>query len=267
MRDFEGAKELFRDVIDTRQYFDSISAEVGKNKILEAIKEKNAPLIFVIADPGEGKSYILRLTNEEIKNEHLTIFIDHPFFDKRDLLKMLYNAKGKFFDPSINFNTLKEEIVKEYKDTNHTIFLDEAQLLNDEQFELVRILSDTKVFQFVLSMHKEEGLAILEKKHFKSRTKVIVYLRSLTSNEIKRYIDSTLLLNGYGDISQMFKDSHIKLIAKYTNGNFRMIKKYLYSLFGLLTYAKKTGLVKYQKLNRCLLDMSALDIGLIDDKQ
>ncbi len=266
MRDFEGAKELFKDTIDTKYYFDSVSAEVGKNKILEAIKEKNAPLIFVIADPGEGKSYILRLTNEQIKDKQLTIFIDHPFFDKRDILKMLYEAKGKFFDPSINFNTLKEEIVKEYKNINHTIFLDEAQLLNDEQMELIRILSDTKVFQFVLAMHKEEGLAILQKKHFKSRTKVIVYLQSLTNHEIERYIKDTLFLNGYGDIGAMFKKKYVKIIGKYTNGNFRMIKKFLYTLFGLLSYAKKTGLVKYQKINKCLLTMSALDIGLIDDK-
>ena len=264
MRDFEGAKELFRDVIDTRHYFDSLSAEVGKNKILKAIKEKNAPLIFVIADPGEGKSYILKLTNEQIKKEHLTIFIDHPFFDKRDILKMLYDAKKKPFDPSISFNTLKEEIVKEYKDTNHTIFLDEAQLLNEEQFELIRILSDTKVFQFVLSMHKEEGLAILEKKHFKSRTKVVVHLRSLSVDEVRRYIDSTLLLNGHGDIFQMFEKPHIELISKYTKGNFRIVKKYLYTLFELLAYAKEAGLTKYQKINRCILDMSALDIGLID---
>ncbi len=266
MRDFEGAKKLFKDTIDTKYYFDSVSAEVGKNKILEAIKEKNAPLIFVIADPGEGKSYILKLTNEQIKDEQLTIFIDHPFFDKRDILKMLYEAKGKFFDPSVNFNTLKEEIAKEYKDINHTIFLDEAQLLNDEQMELIRILSDTKVFQFVLAMHKEEGLAILQKKHFKSRTKVIVYLQSLTNDEIERYIKDTLLLNGYGDIGVMFKKKYVKIIGKYTNGNFRMIKKFLYALFGLLSHAKKIGLVKYQKINKCLLVMTALDIGLIDDK-
>jgi len=267
MRDFDGAKNLFKDIIDTRYYFDSISAEAGKNKILEAIKEKNAPLIFVIADPGEGKSYMLKFINEQLKQKYLTIFIDHPFFDKRDLLEMLYEAKNIPFNPFANFNTLKEEIVKKYKDTNHTIFLDEAQLLNDEQFELIRILSDTKVFQFVLSMHKEEGSVILQKKHFKSRTKAIVYLQSLRVDEIKRYIDTTLLLYGYGDIAQLFKNAHIKLIAKYTKGNFRMVKKYLYTLMRLLAYAKKTGITKYQKINNCLLDMSALDIGLIDDER
>ena len=223
----------------------------------------------VIGDDDNAKELLdmLKLINEQLKQRYLTIFIDHPFFDKRDLLEMLYEAKNMPFNPFANFNTLKEEIVKKYKDTNHTIFLDEAQLLNDEQFELIRILSDTKVFQFVLSMHKEEGSVILQKKHFKSRTKAIVYLQSLRVDEIKRYIDTTLLLYGYGDIAQLFKNTHIKLIAKYTKGNFRMVKKYLYTLMRLLAYAKKTGITKYQKINNCLLDMSALDIGLIDDER
>ncbi len=265
MRDYKGARELFKDVIDTSYYFDSMSAEIGKNKILEAIKEKNAPLIFVIADPGVGKSYILRLTNEYLKDKHLTVFIDHPFFDKRDLLKMLYNAKDLEFDPNISFNNLKNTLLKHYKDTNHTIFMDEAQLLNEEQFELIRILSDTKIFQFVLAMHKEEGLAILQKKHFKSRTKVVVELSSLKRNEIHRYIQNRLLSFGYADIATMFQKSHIKEIEKYTKGNFRLVKKLMYSLLGLLDFAKSNGLEKYQEPNNCLINMAAIDIGLVNE--
>ncbi len=266
MRDFEKAKELFKDIIDTKYYFDSMSAEVGKNKILEAIKEKNAPLIFVIADPGEGKSYILKLTNEQLKQKQLTVFIDHPFFDKRDLLKMLFEARGISFDPNMSFNALKDELIKSYKNVSHTIFIDEAQLLNEEQFELIRILSDTKIFQFVLSMHKEEGMAILEKKHFKSRTKVVVFLSSLSLNETFRYITSTLLLNNMGDIVVLFKKKHIKAIFKFTKGNFRTIKKFLFVLFTLLEYSKKNGIKKYQNLNKCLIIMTAIDIGLLDEK-
>jgi len=264
VRDFDKARELFADIIDTKFYFDSLSAEIGKNKIIEAIEAKNAPLIFVIADPGEGKSYIMNLTNEQLKEKQLTIYIDHPFFDKRDLLKMLYDAKGVAFDPSINFNSLKEKLIEEYKDTKHTIFLDEAQLLNEEQFELIRILSDTKVFQFVLSMHKEEGSKILEKKHFKSRTKVVVKLQSLKLEEVDRYIKSTLMLHGFGDITQLFKNREVKTIYRYTKGNFRTVKKFLYTLFDILSYAKQNSLEKYQTVNSCTLKMSALDAGLID---
>lgn len=266
MRDFEAAKEFFVDRVNPHLYFDSMSAEVSRQKIEEAIKEKSAPLIFLIGDPGVGKSYILKYIHEKQKNVEISILIDHPFFDKRDLLKILYDAIGLEFDKEINFNELKETIVEAYKDKKHTIFLDEAQLLNEEQFELIRILSDTKVFQFVLSMHKEEGEVILQKKHFKSRTKIVIRYGELTKEEISRYIQSTLLENSFGDIASMFQISHTKKIYHYTGGNFRTIKKFIFTLFLLLDYAKKNGLKKYQSINNTLLLMSALEIGAINDK-
>ncbi len=265
MRDFEAAGILFRDDINPKYYFDSSSAEIAKNKIKEAIDERNAPLIFLIGDPGVGKSYILKLLNSKIKNGQLTVFIDHPFFDKRDLLKLLYEAKGMDFNRDINFNTLKDELINEYKDTTLTIFIDEAQLLNEEQFELIRILSDTKVLQFVLSMHKEEGSVILDKKHFKSRTKVVINYGKLDVNEVYRYIQSSLISNSYSEIALMFSKKDAKRITKYTEGNFRTIKKFLYVLMKLLNYAKIHGIKKYQKLHPDLITMAALDLGMIND--
>ncbi len=265
MRDFENAKELFKDIIDPAYYFDSVSAEITRHKIESAIKEKNAPLIFLIGDPGVGKSYILKLISNEIEKEHLSIFIDHPFFDKRDLLKILYGKKDIPFDPKKSFNSLKDELLDLYKNTEHTIFIDEAQLLNEEQFELIRILSDTKIFQFVLSMHQEEGREILEKKHFKSRTKAVIEYGKLHFDEVYRYITTTLNQN-HSEISSMFSKNTAKKITNYCDGNFRTVKKFLYTLLTLLEYAKKNGLVKYKEINSCLLKMSALDIGVLDDK-
>ncbi len=265
MRDFVNAGILFRDDINTKYYFDSSSAEIAKNKIKDAIEERNAPLIFLLGDPGVGKSYILKLLNEKIKNGQITVFIDHPFFDKRDLLKLLYEAKGMEFNKEISFNTLKDELIKEYKNTINTIFIDEAQLLNEEQFELIRILSDTKVLQFVLSMHKEEGSVILEKKHFKSRTKVVVNYGNLDVNEVCRYIQSSLISNLHSEIAFMFSNNDAKKITKYTDGNFRTIKKFLYVLMKFLNYAKINGIKKYQKLHPNLIMMVALDLDIIHD--
>ena len=69
MRDFSAAKALFRDVIDAKYYFDSVSAEIARYKVENSIETKEAPLIFLIGDPGVGKSYILKLINlEQSKN-------------------------------------------------------------------------------------------------------------------------------------------------------------------------------------------------------
>jgi type II secretory pathway predicted ATPase ExeA len=266
MRDFESAKELFVDKVNPHLYFDSMSAEIARQKIEDAIEERNAPLIFLIGDPGVGKSYILKYIHENRKEKEISILIDHPFFDKRDLLKFLYDGIGLEFDKDVNFNELKQTILEAYKDKKHTIFLDEAQLLNEEQFELIRILSDTKVFQFILSMHKQEGEEILQKKHFKSRTKVVIRYGELTQEEIFRYIQSTLLENSFSDIASLFYPKHTKKIYKYTGGNFRTVKKFIFTLLRLLEYAKKNGLSKYQKINNTLLLMSALEIGAVREQ-
>jgi thymidine kinase len=263
MREFAKARELFKDVIDTSYYFDSISAEIVRFKIENAIKDRSVPLIFLIGDPGVGKSYMLKYISKEVEKEHLSIFIDHPFFDKRDLLKILYEKKGLFFDASQSFNLLKDRIVNVYKNVVHTIFLDEAQLLNEEQLELIRILSDTKVFQFVLSMHKEEGKTILEKKHFKSRNKLVIHYENIQSEEVHRYIQSTLMKEGFSEISLMFSKKHSRIINRYCEGNFRTIKKFVYSVLDILEYAKVNGIKRHYDINGCLLKMSALNIGAI----
>lgn len=264
-KNFDSAKELFKDAIDSNIYFDSISAEIALHKIEESIVHQSASLIFVIGDPGVGKTHIMRHINSKISQKQLTVFIDHPFFDKRDLLKMLYEAKGLIFSKDVSFNTLKEELLNAYTGVEHTIFIDEAQLLNEAQFELIRIMSDTKIFHFVIAMHKDEGQRILEKKHLKSRTKIVIEYGNLEEGEILRYIQSTLLANMHGEIASMFGKSEAKMIGRYAKGNFRTIKKFLYMLMKLLSYAQKQGLSKYQTINSCVLTMAALETGLIHD--
>ncbi len=63
----------------------------------------------------------------------------------------------------------------------------------------------------------------------------------------------------------MFSQSDAKKISKYTGGNFRTIKKFLYVLMKLLNYAKVNGIKKYQKLHPNLIMMAALDLGMIHE--
>jgi hypothetical protein len=114
-------------------------------------------------------------------------------------------------------------------------------------------------------MHKDEGMALLAKKQFKTRSKLVIEYGNLDENEILRYIHTLFMGHTHGEIAMMFSKNEARVIARYAKGNFRMIKKFLYTLMKLLDYAQKKGLSKYRKLNSCLLTMAALDIGLIHD--
>ena len=261
MRDFNEAKKLFLDTVQTSEYFDSLSAKSTKRKLLSCIKDKNIPLIFLLGDPGTGKTYMLNYIFKQIKQKVITIFIKEPFFDKNDLIKILSSAIGKQ-EAILDFDTLK----KEYKQKDNIIFIDEAQMLTHTQMEMIRILSDSRIFRFVLAMHKKEGHTILNKAHFKSRTKEVIYTDNLEIGEVSRYIQSRLLSNSLADIASMFQKSHFKKIAKFTNGNFREIKKLISTLFDLLEYAKTNSLSKYQTINDCLLNMAAMKLKMTTDK-
>lgn len=267
MKDFDMAKELFKDTINPKLYFDSISAQIAKDKIEEAIDKQIMALIFIIGESGVGKSFILNMMKNLIAQTQLTTLLTHPCFDKRDLLKILYDAKGLTFDKNINFNTLKDKLLSTYQNTKHTIFIDDAQLLNEEQCEFIRIMNNTDIFQFVLCLSKEESAVVLEKKYFKAKTKIIIEYGNLEEREIYRYIQSILLFHNLGEIASMFSLGHAKVIGRYAQGNFRLVKQFLHTLMKLLSYAQKHGLSKYQKINSCLLSMAALEMGFINDKE
>jgi len=266
MKDFEAAKEFFKDTVDPSFYFDSISSEIARNNLKEAIGDASIPLIFILGEPGVGKSHMMKVMHHSAILDSSTLLIEHPFFDSHDLVKILYEARGLFCDKSKSLGEFMEELLEIYAGSFCTVLIDEAQLLSHDQVEFIRILSDTKLFQFVLAMHKEEGLALLEKKQFKTRSKLVIEYGNLEENEILRYIQTLCMGHLHGEIALMFSKNDARVIARYAKGNFRMIKKFLYTLMKLLDYAQKKGLSKYRKLNSCLLTMAALDLGLIDDK-
>lgn len=210
MKDFEAAKELFKDSIDPSFYFDSISAEIARTKLIETIGDMNTPLIFIAGDPGVGKSHMIRVMHQTTALRAVSIFIEHPFFTSNDLLRSLYEAKNLIFDQAKSQAESLEELFEAYVGSPCTVFIDEAQLLNDDQFEFIRVLGDLKLFQFILAMHKHEGRVLLQKKQFKTRNKLVIEYGNLSENEVLRYIQTLLMSHMHGEIALMFSKRDIK---------------------------------------------------------
>ena len=265
MSQFKEAKKIFLDTIDANDYFDSFGSEQAKEKLQMALKAEDASMVFLLGNPGSGKSFLLNYLFQKDDNKKIIKYIKHPYFDRDKFLKTLLEDTGIGIE-GVDFDTVIQILKHQYKNLEHTIFIDEAQLLSDEQLEMIRILSDMRIFRFVLAMHKQEGLDILNKPHFKTRAVKTIYLHSLENSEIARYIQSKLLSGSYASISQMLNDKHYKMIAKFTNRNFRTLKKYFYTVMELMDYAIENSLSKYQIINRPILTMAAIDIGTINVK-
>ncbi len=268
MNDYATAKDLFSDDFDLSGYFDSLTFEYAKKSLVDAIIVHDTPLVFVLGNPGSGKSFLLNFIIQQIKTVKVAKFITSPYYENKEFLESLLSLAGKNIDK--NEMTTEELLVnlkKSFSNLEYTIFIDEAQLLSLDQMELIRILSDQKIFQFVLAMHKDEGHYILEKDHFKSRTTRVIEIQSLQNHEVSRYIESRLISNNLSELASEFKARHVAFITKHAKRNFRTTKKLLKTLFEIMSIAYREDLdSSFYKVNKKTLTMAAIDIGLIDVK-
>ena len=186
MSDYSKAIEIFDTSFDTDIYFESIASEYTKGSLLRSIEAKNIPLIFLLGEPGVGKTYMLSVLQSCFTKEKKVLFSSESFSTQESFLHFL--LENKVNDKNETITELKNKVIQKFIDTDNIIILDEAQLIDTMVFELIRILSDTKQFTFLLSMHEDEGKAIVNKKHFTSRNHRVILLDHLTKNELNKYI-------------------------------------------------------------------------------
>ena len=220
--------EEFRDKIDINDYFSHFSFEIAKNEILTS----KSNIIFLIGEPGVGKSFLLNYLYDKYPDDF--VLIKEPFLTKKEFL--------------LNYHF-----------ENKKILIDEAQLLNFDMIEFLRLLSD-KGYQIILSMHKKDSKKIIDLPQFQSRYTQIVELKVLSYKEFEKYVYSKFIK--YQGVFFLNNKKIVKKIYELSKGNFRMSKKIIFRMLTLLDFSIKNNL-GYNFLDNCILDMAAIDLGLI----
>jgi len=270
MSDFLKASEIFDssfskgDYSNASFYFESIAAEFTKNSLLKSVNAKDIPLMFLLGEPGVGKTHMLNVIQQSLAPNKKILFSSEPFRTPESFLHFL--LKDESFNRDLSLPELKEEAIRRFNGVDNLIIIDEAQLLDTIILEFIRILSDSNQFNFLLCMHKDEGEAILSKNHFASRNHTVVTLDLLTKNEINKYIESQLLRHGLGNISEIFKSKAIKQLQTLSKGNFRVLKQLLKHTFSIMDYARSNGHKKYITPNNCVITMAGIDLGIIKER-
>jgi predicted AAA+ superfamily ATPase len=241
---YEKLIDSFSDNIEVNDYFNSLSFEISKKSVLN----KKANLKFLLGQPGSGKTFLINYLIQ--KEEEIEYFYFPRGFD----------SKEEFF-VRLGIKNLEDD-KNSFKDKKHLIIIDEAQLLENSLLEYIRTLSDTKCFNFLLSTHLDDGKKILSKQHFKSREIDIIELDPISKEEMIRFVNKKLLT--FNEDNLVTK-SDFDDIYKFTNGNFRYIKRFMKKSFELLQFAKENKIEKYTKIDKCIVTMAGLDLGLIDE--
>jgi predicted AAA+ superfamily ATPase len=258
------AAERFEERRDHNDYFEMQSALAATERIRSLLNSPSRQLIFLIGEPGSGKSFLLNHLLAEWHEERDILLIETPFITPVDLLKKLLVRKGVESEIE-DIEQLRAAAVELYRDSDHLIMIDEAQLLSTEMKEFIRILSDTKAFWFIIAMHRSEGEAILRAPHFKSRPHKIIELSSLTPAECKHYLHRELSRVGFPEITEEITPKLIAQAHTISGGNFRNFKKVFFHLFHLLHYTNAHNKTRYLRPSKCTVTMAAMSAELIHD--
>ncbi len=243
-------------------YFEARSAYQALLNVKSTLREKSGKMIFLLGQPGSGKTFLLHHLCQDNELEHKPVLFDTPIASPKSFLsRLIKHMNAEVLGEELE--VLKEQAEALYADKKVLIMLDEAQLLNAETLEFIRILSDSRKFWIVCAMHEEEGREILGKSHFKSRPHKLIELGQLSPKELDMFINTQLVLFQDKHVLD-FHQKHAKRIYGLSKGNFRYLKKLMHTEFSLLHEAQELGMKKFEEPSKCLLNMAAIEIGLIN---
>ena len=252
------------------EVFDYVNLDKSVYAYERLVQALNKPLklILFFGKPGTGKTFLLQKIYNDYKDKKNVVFFPRPFFDEKEFLKALYENVFKENSPNFSgYNEFLSTATKKLEEKSSvTVLIDEAQLYPQELIEKIRLMSDSRKFKFLFTVHKTEKEDVLAKDYFQTRIWETIELHNSSINEVKTYIEKKMLFHNKFEHLSLFKDSHYKFLMKVTKGNLRTINKLMYKLFEILEYydVNKPSIVSRKTLKLKFIEMAAINLGMIN---
>ena len=223
---------------DDMNFFISSHIEQVLSELVHGIKARKGFMVLA-GDVGLGKTTLARRLLTILALEEIcTSFVFHTSLKNVDLLREINRDFGmedqKHSPASRNIGDqlrqLNDFLLARYRQgRNCVIIIDDAQNLDRESLELVRMISnleaDRQKLVQILLVGQTELLANLESedlRQLKSRIIITKIVRPLDADEIRNYIMFKLNLAGNEGRISITRDAY-DLLFKVTKGNFRLI--------------------------------------------
>lgn len=194
--------------------------------------EMGEGVIKVTGEVGTGKTMICRVLVKHFKPNVQLVFLPNPALSGSQLRMAVASELGLEVD---NETTLVDEIQKrlielKQQDKRVVVLVDEAQALNDDALEVLRLFGNLeteqeKLLQIILLGQPEldERLAKHHLRQFRQRITFNATLRGLTLDECVAYIDNRLVKAGGKEST--FALNHKKAIWRASRGYPRLINQ------------------------------------------
>lgn len=263
---FRNSKEIFQDIVDSKDYVQLDRSLAIYHALKEAI-QKPLKMILVFGKPGTGKSMMLNKLYKELSPQQKVVYVQTPIIDEEEFFKVLAYEIFRFHtNDTLNF-TQFIEIANHYEvDVTPIVILDEAQLYSESLMEKIRLISDSRKVKFIFALHKTGKEDLIAKEHFQTRIWESQELENATASELTIYIQKKLLRANFFDLANMFNETSVKRIHDFTNGNYRDTNKFIYGLFEICSWyeANEPAKISGNGISTKHIEMAAIHTGFLD---
>jgi len=251
-------KEPFSTSPDPNFFYDSLEHKAALIRVLIEVRLKRG-LSVIIGDVGTGKTTLCRKLLQlfrERENVEFFIIMDPTFKTEALFIEALIRTFGLTYDKE-NSNILdhkqelKNFLFKKGVEQNKTVVLliDEAQKMNAESLEVLRMLlnyetNDFKLLQLVLVGQMELLLQIKDLRNFVDRISLKYMLNPLDIQEVKGMINFRITKTGFPPEKEMFSDDAIEEIYKNTQGYPRRVSLLCHNALRELVVSDNTQVTK-----------------------
>lgn len=269
MNPFSEAKNVFLEKADNKEYIDlDINISV-RNRLEQLIKNVPFQIVILTGRPGVGKSYLIQQLARSIDGNSLHIQL-FPFLSLNGFLAQLHL---KFLPHlPINKNMTRDEFFKSFStnlpknDLSPTIIIDEVQLYGDRELEVIRMLSDCRVFRFIFVTHALKHKEVLNESYFASRIWDKIIIKQLDIKNVKLFVIQKLTKAKLDNVMRLLDDKHYKFMYKQTQGNLRLLTRMCFLLFDICEYYYETEPTLFNKhtIPKKYIEMAAIELGSLD---
>lgn len=261
-------EEPFGVTPDPRFFFESEQHLEAAATLIYAIQQRRG-FALLLGRAGLGKTSVLVHVVQHMKDQAVTAYLPHPYFDKTNVLEAILLALGVQPEASAAQNhRLFHDFLCEQRQAgkNCVVIFDEAQDLTRDTLEAIRMLSNfeqlsEKLVQIVLA--GQPGLAETLKQpdceQIRQRCTVVARLRPLDGAGVREYIKQRLTKVG-GSID-LFAPEAVDSIVSASQGVPRNVNTICFNSL-TLAFAESQRQVTFSDVDEALRD---LDLNVISD--